>query len=558
MKHALQVPAAKTAPAQAKPVSAAHGTHAKPAVADNRPIASIQRKLQQTADDSPLMHDTLQLKTSGDAFSGQQPQPVQRVENNTGLPDNLKSGIENLSGYSMDDVKVHYNSAKPAELQAHAYAHGTDIHVAPGQEKHLPHEAWHVVQQKQGRVRPTRQLKEKVPVNDDEGLEKEADEMGSKALQLKAAPGGPTRSGTSRGSDVFQLRQRAASINTWNHQLTARKATAQANQQRLNALINAGLTVQPQPLQKGKTAHFDTLFRNTCESIRDGNIFITALTQTVSCDWTHPHYTDYKLLTRWWSRTPQEALDSQLFFDGTINYPNTAASSDAVAGGLDVQSKFHFVRQGNEPAHSNGTEMRVFFTPNINYTDAMLKSIIVHESQHSLDHHDATQANNFATAPMSDSRNTPRVGDIANRYQTEFRAYWLGDNPNGGSFGSPTRKAKNDRVVDLGLPLDPIGHYDPTVVTTNFKNERQENIFWYLADHSYKWAGTNYFDSPEFRRMVDNFDKPVGGNLLNSSRIEKIFLDTRTAKVQFTAAKKKAAEGDVGDAMNTLKFWRTR
>ncbi|HAA20749.1 MAG TPA: hypothetical protein DCP28_19025, partial [Cytophagales bacterium] len=56
-----------------------------------------------------------------------------------GLPAQLKAGIENLSGRPMDDVKVHYNSDKPAQLQAHAYAQGTDIHLAPGQEKHLPH-----------------------------------------------------------------------------------------------------------------------------------------------------------------------------------------------------------------------------------------------------------------------------------------------------------------------------------------------------------------------------------------------------------------------------------
>jgi Domain of unknown function (DUF4157)/DNA/RNA non-specific endonuclease len=107
---------------------------------------------------------------------------VQRQVNNTGLPDNLKSGIENLSGYSMNDVKVHYNSDKPAQLNAHAYAQGTNIHLASGQEKHLPHEAWHVVQQKQGRVQPTRQLKGKVAINDDAGLEREADVMGEKAL----------------------------------------------------------------------------------------------------------------------------------------------------------------------------------------------------------------------------------------------------------------------------------------------------------------------------------------------------------------------------------------
>jgi hypothetical protein len=112
---------------------------------------------------------------------------LQKKANNTGLPDNLKSGIENLSGHAMDDVKVHYNSDKPAQLNAHAYAQGSQIHIANGQEKHLPHEAWHVVQQKQGRVKPTMQMKGKVNVNDDEGLEKEADMMGGKAIQRNAS-----------------------------------------------------------------------------------------------------------------------------------------------------------------------------------------------------------------------------------------------------------------------------------------------------------------------------------------------------------------------------------
>lgn len=111
--------------------------------------------------------------------------PIQRKErpNNTGLPDNLKTGIENLSGYSMNDVKVHYNSDKPAQLQALAYAQGTDIHIAPGQEQYLPHEAWHVVQQKQGRVQPTMQI-QGVNLNDNEAFEKEADERGFTSLGL--------------------------------------------------------------------------------------------------------------------------------------------------------------------------------------------------------------------------------------------------------------------------------------------------------------------------------------------------------------------------------------
>lgn len=114
---------------------------------------------------------------------------IQKKANNTGLPDSLKSGIENLSGHSMDDVKVHYNSSQPAQLNAHAYAQGTDIHIASGQEKHLPHEAWHVVQQKQGRVKPTMQMKGKVNINDDKGLEKEADVMGRKAMLMNKPVG---------------------------------------------------------------------------------------------------------------------------------------------------------------------------------------------------------------------------------------------------------------------------------------------------------------------------------------------------------------------------------
>jgi len=108
---------------------------------------------------------------------------VQSKANNTGMPDHLKAGVENLSGMDMSDVKVHYNSDKPAQLSALAYAQGNDIHLGSGQEQHLPHEAWHVVQQRQGRVQPTMQLKDSVPVNDDPGLEKEADIMGAKAAQ---------------------------------------------------------------------------------------------------------------------------------------------------------------------------------------------------------------------------------------------------------------------------------------------------------------------------------------------------------------------------------------
>jgi hypothetical protein len=148
---------------------------------------SVQRVEDEEALQAKSIGAPVQREASTDA--SQTPKP-----NNTGLPDHLKSGIESLSGMSMDHVKVHYNSPQPAQLNAHAYAQGSDIHVAPGQEQHLPHEAWHVVQQAQGRVKPTMQMKSGVPVNDDAGLEAEADVMGAKAIQFQSHITPPNKS----------------------------------------------------------------------------------------------------------------------------------------------------------------------------------------------------------------------------------------------------------------------------------------------------------------------------------------------------------------------------
>ncbi|HWN67059.1 MAG TPA: DUF4157 domain-containing protein [Haliangium sp.] len=144
--------------------------------------------------------------------------------NETGMPDRLKSGVESLSGLSMDDVRVHYDSARPAPLQALAYTQGTDIHIASGQEQHLPHEAWHVVQQKQGRVEPTMELGG-TAINDDAALEREADVMGARAArglsaewqpqgtaQAAATPQSAGAGGTSQLRATRPVVQR-----TWNH-----------------------------------------------------------------------------------------------------------------------------------------------------------------------------------------------------------------------------------------------------------------------------------------------------------------------------------------------------
>ena len=168
--------------ARQAPPEATRQTHLL-SLAEASPQAAQLRALQALANThTGLAHAAQRQQEDPDTPSAPDTAELPAQANHTGLPTPLKTGIETLSGMSLDHVRVHYHSSQPAQLNALAYAQGADIHVAPGQEKHLPHEAWHVVQQAQGRVRPTRQMKGGMPVNDDQSLEREADVMGARAV----------------------------------------------------------------------------------------------------------------------------------------------------------------------------------------------------------------------------------------------------------------------------------------------------------------------------------------------------------------------------------------
>ena len=85
---------------------------------------------------------------------------IQQQGNRTGIPPHIQKRCEAMSGVSFDDVRIHYGSGKPAELGALAYTQGS-----------------HVLQQKQGRVKP-KMFFRGMAVNDDRSLEREADRIG--------------------------------------------------------------------------------------------------------------------------------------------------------------------------------------------------------------------------------------------------------------------------------------------------------------------------------------------------------------------------------------------
>jgi Domain of unknown function (DUF4157) len=159
--------------------------------------APVQRQAEEDEELQMKADDPFQRRAEEDEellqgrFAGQDAATGARAPgaaDSGSVPDPLRSGIESMSGLDLSDVRVHADSSRPSSIDALAFAQGSDIHLGPGQERHLPHEAWHIVQQRQGRVRATVQLRDHVAINDDPGLEREADVMGERALREGTLP----------------------------------------------------------------------------------------------------------------------------------------------------------------------------------------------------------------------------------------------------------------------------------------------------------------------------------------------------------------------------------
>ena len=131
----------------------------------------------QSADSSPfqLKEDTGTAQKSEDSSGG-----------------DVMSKMSSTIGHDFSDVNIHTNSQQASNLGALAYTQGKDVHFAPGQynpdskggQELLGHELTHVKQQAEGRVEANTAVNN-MPVNNDSGLEKEADVMGAKAAQAK-------------------------------------------------------------------------------------------------------------------------------------------------------------------------------------------------------------------------------------------------------------------------------------------------------------------------------------------------------------------------------------
>ena len=159
------------------------------------------RQKKDTTSTSGTTHNPVSIQTKlatgepGDKYEEEMmtaQQPGVQMKRNTALPEEVQMKMESAFGESFANVNIHKNSPQAKDLNALAFTQGNDVHFAPGQfnpnsqrgQELIGHEFAHVKQQREGRVKPTVQTKG-VSINNDEHLEREADEMGKKAVQAK-------------------------------------------------------------------------------------------------------------------------------------------------------------------------------------------------------------------------------------------------------------------------------------------------------------------------------------------------------------------------------------
>jgi hypothetical protein len=111
--------------------------------------------------------------------------PVQRSQHKGDLPQKLAHNLEQMTGVSMQGVKVVKNSPVPAQYQAEALAmYGEVIHLARGKEQHLPEEAAHIARQRQGGLIATMFGS----INADKNIEQQDRKIGAQANQSDWLP----------------------------------------------------------------------------------------------------------------------------------------------------------------------------------------------------------------------------------------------------------------------------------------------------------------------------------------------------------------------------------
>lgn len=160
---------------------------------------------------SPMVAQLKQMGSYAAQASALEPtapaeRPLAPTGAGTALPGPVQAKMSEAFGADFSGVQVHTDSADASAMGADAFAEGENIHFAAGKyqpesqsgQELVGHELAHVVQQRQGRVKP----QAKGGLNTDPGLEREADAAGARAARGESVGALSGVGGTSDGPAV--------------------------------------------------------------------------------------------------------------------------------------------------------------------------------------------------------------------------------------------------------------------------------------------------------------------------------------------------------------------
>jgi hypothetical protein len=226
--------------------------------------------------------------------------------------------------------------------------------------------------------------------------------------------------------------------------------------------------------------------------------------------------------------------------DASVKYPNVGGQIPpaGVTGADELFYEKNTAASGVAVRHPHTGRPTVFlFTPSGDADE--IEVLVTHETQHLVDRHfdelllarargkkrdearekakKEGKENEIPPAPVAEV-----YADQIALYKSEFRAFWISGETErrviGGGIvgdpqlGSPDKPALNDQPLKNALMK--------TEVKTAFTNERQEKIFWRLVE-GYGFDRL-YAMWSEFKKVVDEYDRPYSENLVNSVRIEAV------------------------------------
>jgi peptidoglycan hydrolase-like protein with peptidoglycan-binding domain len=291
-------------------------------------------------------------------------------------------------------------------------------------------------------------------------------------------------------------RRRALAINT-----------LVAEQRRVYSLIEAGRTLVPGGAAPSRR---DVLFRNSCQWIDGGKAVVHILVRT--------H--DFAIrATKPGAQTHSTRGGLHAFFDVASAYP-TVGGTYPLEPAPGEEANVAYAHPSFQGVTTNND---IQLVETATKTDDQIITTLIHETQHVADRIEG-QRPGQQQGPGRVEVFDPRGGrdlqleGVVNNYQTEFRAHWI-ERPEGDpqdKYGSANTSATNIAPVTF-TDAGGTTHSAPT----NFKNARQEAVFFDLIRNDYPFREP-YATNAQFKRMVDDYELPAGVNLVNSARVDDL------------------------------------